>query len=120
MAKATKQTESAPNAPDLLAAAQWLPIADLKPNPRNPRMHGSEVTALARTILRTAWGAPIVAQARAQSLGGVVDLGGPHVGRSAVCVSLCHRAPTVPRGRAFPQVSAETRQAKSRPCAEGS
>ena len=68
MAKATKQGESAPNAPDLLAAAQWLPIADLKPNPRNPRMHGSEVTALARTILRTAWGAPIVAQSRGRRI----------------------------------------------------
>lgn len=60
--------ESAPNAPDLLAAAQWLPIADLKPNPRNPRMHGSEVEHLARTILRTAWGAPIVAQARGRRI----------------------------------------------------
>ena len=59
--------ESAPNAPDLLAA-QWLPIADLRPNPRNPRMHGSEVTALARTILRTAWGAPIVAQSRGRRI----------------------------------------------------
>ena len=59
--------ESAPNAPDLLAA-QWLPIADLRPNPRNPRMHGSEVTALARTILRTAWGAPIVAQQRGRRI----------------------------------------------------
>jgi hypothetical protein len=51
-----------PNARD--AAASWLPVADLRPNPRNPRLHGSEVSALARTILRTAWGAPIVAQAR--------------------------------------------------------
>jgi len=50
-----------PNARD---AACWLPVADLRPNPRNPRLHGSEVAALARTILRTAWGAPIVAQAR--------------------------------------------------------
>jgi hypothetical protein len=53
--------ESVPNARD---AAVWLPVADLRPNPRNPRLHGSEVTALARTILRTAWGAPIVAQSR--------------------------------------------------------
>lgn len=68
MAKATVKGESAPNAPDLLAAAQWLPIADLRPNPRNPRMHGSEVTALARTILRTAWGAPIVAQSRGRRI----------------------------------------------------
>jgi DNA modification methylase/ParB-like chromosome segregation protein Spo0J len=49
-------------------AAVWLPIADLRPNPRNPRMHGSEVAHLARTILRTAWGAPIVAQARGRRI----------------------------------------------------
>jgi len=42
----------------------FLPISALKPNPRNPRMHGDEVLRLARTIIRTAWGAPIVAQAR--------------------------------------------------------
>lgn len=59
--------ESAPNAPGL-SAAVWLPVADLKPNPRNPRMHGAEVTALARTILRTAWGAPIVAQSRGRRI----------------------------------------------------
>jgi hypothetical protein len=53
--------QATPNARD---AASWLPVADLRPNPRNPRLHGSEVAALARTILRTAWGAPIVAQAR--------------------------------------------------------
>lgn len=50
------------------AAAVWLPIADLRPNPRNPRMHGSEIANLARTILRTAWGAPIVAQARGRRI----------------------------------------------------
>jgi hypothetical protein len=55
----------APNARD---AATWLPVADLRPNPRNPRLHGSEVAALARTILRTAWGAPIVAQARGRRI----------------------------------------------------
>lgn len=49
-------------------AAIWLPVADLRPNPRNPRMHGSEVAHLARTILRTAWGAPIVAQARGRRI----------------------------------------------------
>ena len=49
-------------------AAVWLPVADLRPNPRNPRMHGSEVAHLARTILRTAWGAPIVAQARGRRI----------------------------------------------------
>lgn len=58
-------TKVAPNARD---AAQWLPVADLRPNPRNPRLHGSEVAALARTILRTAWGAPIVAQARGRRI----------------------------------------------------
>lgn len=50
-----------PNAP----AAVWLPLDALTPHPRNPRVHGDEVTKLARTILRTAWGAPIVAQWRA-------------------------------------------------------
>jgi len=54
----------APNA----TAAVWLPVADLRPNPRNPRLHGSEVAQLARTILRTAWGAPIVAQARGRRI----------------------------------------------------
>lgn len=46
-------------------AAAWLPLDALAPHPKNPRVHGDEVTALARTILRTAWGAPIVAQWRA-------------------------------------------------------
>lgn len=44
-------------------AAVYLPIDVLRPNPRNPRAHGREVEALARTILRTTWGAPIIAQA---------------------------------------------------------
>jgi hypothetical protein len=44
-------------------AAVYLPLADLRPNPRNPRAHGDEVVRLARTILRTTWGAPILAQA---------------------------------------------------------
>jgi hypothetical protein len=57
-------TKPAPNA----TAAVWLPVADLRPNPRNPRLHGSEVAQLARTILRTAWGAPIVAQARGRRI----------------------------------------------------
>jgi len=43
----------------------WLPLDALAPHPKNPRVHGPEVTRLARTILRTAWGAPIVAQWRA-------------------------------------------------------
>jgi hypothetical protein len=47
------------------AAAVWLPLDALTPHPKNPRVHGPEVTRLARTILRTAWGAPIVAQWRA-------------------------------------------------------
>jgi hypothetical protein len=45
------------------AAAVWLPLSALRPNPRNPRTHGAETARLARTILRTMWGAPIIAQA---------------------------------------------------------
>jgi hypothetical protein len=45
------------------AAAVWLPVDALRPNPRNPRAHGAEVQRLARTIARTTWGAPIIAQA---------------------------------------------------------
>jgi hypothetical protein len=45
------------------AAAVWLPVDALRPNPRNPRAHGAEVQRLARTIVRTTWGAPIIAQA---------------------------------------------------------
>lgn len=45
------------------AAAVWLPLDALRPNPRNPRAHGAEVHRLARTIVRTTWGAPIIAQA---------------------------------------------------------
>jgi len=44
--------------------AEWVHVDDLRPNPRNPRRHGQEVLQLARTILRTTWGAPIVVQAR--------------------------------------------------------
>lgn len=44
-------------------AAVYLHIDELRPNPRNPRAHGDEVVRLARTILRTTWGAPIIAQA---------------------------------------------------------
>ncbi len=43
-------------------AAVYVHIGALKPNPRNPRLHGEEVLLLARTILRTTWGAPILAQ----------------------------------------------------------
>lgn len=45
------------------ASAVWLRPEELRPNPRNPRVHGAEVERLARTILRTTWGAPVVAQA---------------------------------------------------------
>lgn len=50
------------------AAAVYVHVNELRPNPRNPRMHGAEVARLARTILRTAWGAPIVAQARSRRI----------------------------------------------------
>ena len=43
-------------------AAVYLPLDALRPNPRNPLVHGTEVERLARTILRTTWGAPIIAQ----------------------------------------------------------
>jgi len=43
-------------------AAVYLPLDVLRPNPRNPRLHGVEIERLARTILRTTWGAPILAQ----------------------------------------------------------
>jgi len=49
-------------------AAVFLHVSELRPNPRNPRLHGEEVVRLARTILRTAWGAPIVAQARSRRI----------------------------------------------------
>jgi hypothetical protein len=71
MAKATKRTsddarssESAPNAGVLGegVAAVYLPVDALRPHPKNPRIHGQEILNLARTILRTTWGAPIVAQ----------------------------------------------------------
>ena len=45
------------------SAAVWLPVGALRPNPRNPRAHGAETLRLARTIVRTTWGAPIIAQA---------------------------------------------------------
>jgi len=53
-------TKTAPNA--RATALDWAHVDDLRPNPRNPRRHGQEVMRLARSILRTAWGAPIVAQ----------------------------------------------------------
>lgn len=60
---ATKR-DAAPNAGVLGegVAAVYLPVGSLRPHPKNPRVHGQEVLNLARTILRTTWGAPIVAQ----------------------------------------------------------
>ena len=49
-------------------AAVYLPLDALRPNPRNPRAHGDEVVALARTIVRTTWGAPIIAQASTRTI----------------------------------------------------
>ena len=56
-----KTAQSAPTA-HATSPAEWVHIDDLKPNPRNPRKHGQEVLRLAKTILRTTWGAPILAQ----------------------------------------------------------
>ena len=65
-AKQTKaaKAEAAPNAGVLGegVAAVYLPVDALRPHPKNPRIHGQEILNLARTILRTTWGAPIVAQ----------------------------------------------------------
>jgi ParB-like chromosome segregation protein Spo0J len=58
--------ESAPSC--AAQAVTWLPVDALRPNPRNPRKHGQEVLQLARTILRTTWGAPIVVQARSNRI----------------------------------------------------
>ena len=60
-----KRLEPAPpaRAMDQGVAAVYLPLGELRPNPRNARAHGAEVVRLARTILRTTWGAPIIAQA---------------------------------------------------------
>ena len=44
-------------------SAVWMNVSELRPNPRNPRHHGAETLRLARTIVRTTWGAPIIAQA---------------------------------------------------------
>ena len=62
---AMNATDAAPNArvSDQGTAAVYVHIGSLRRHPRNPRRHGSEVAALARTILRTTWGAPIIAQA---------------------------------------------------------
>ena len=58
-----KRSAPSPRAMDQGVAAVYLPLGELRPNPRNPRAHGAEVVRLARTILRTTWGAPIIAQA---------------------------------------------------------
>jgi ParB-like chromosome segregation protein Spo0J len=58
-----KRSAPSPRALDQGVAAVYLPLDELRPNPRNPRAHGAEVVRLARTILRTTWGAPIIAQA---------------------------------------------------------
>jgi hypothetical protein len=71
MAKATKRTsddarssEAAPNAGVLGegVAAVYLPVDAPRPHPKNTRLHGQEVLRLARTIVRTTWGAPLIVQ----------------------------------------------------------
>ena len=59
-----RSSEAAPNAGVLGegVAAVYLPVDALRPHPKNPRIHGQEILNLARTILRTTWGAPLVAQ----------------------------------------------------------
>ena len=47
---------------DVAVAATWIHVSELRPNPKNPRVHGQEVLLLARTIVRTTWGAPILVQ----------------------------------------------------------
>lgn len=61
-----KERESAPSCAS--SAVTWLHVSALRPNPRNPRKHGPEVLKLAKTILRTTWGAPIVVQARSHRI----------------------------------------------------
>ena len=58
--------KKAPNARE--NGLTWLALDELRANPKNPRIHGAEVESLARTILRTAWGAPIVAQSRSRRI----------------------------------------------------
>lgn len=45
-----------------MPAAVFAGLDELVPNPLNPRVHGEDVDRLARTIIRTRWGAPILAQ----------------------------------------------------------
>ena len=63
-----RRTDSKTVPPAGAPAAVYVHVSELRPNPRNPRMHGAEVARLARTILRTAWGAPIVAQTRSRRI----------------------------------------------------
>ena len=60
---AANADESTSNArADAPTAATWVHVSELRPNPKNPRLHGQEVLLLARTIVRTTWGAPILVQ----------------------------------------------------------
>lgn len=57
--------EVEPNVRETSAAAEWVHVSAWAPHAKNPRVHREEVLNLARTIIRTAWGAPVVAQWRA-------------------------------------------------------
>jgi len=60
----SRKPHDTPTAPAMdSAAAVWMRPDELRANPKNPRRHGAEVQRLARTIVRTTWGAPIIAQA---------------------------------------------------------
>lgn len=65
---AKTQPKDTPDASVFGAPAVWVNVSDLRPNPKNPRRHGDETIRLARTILRTTWGAPIVAQSRSRRI----------------------------------------------------
>lgn len=52
-------------------AAHWVPIADLKPWPGNPRRNdGEPVDRVAASIRRFGWGAPIVARNNGEIIAG--------------------------------------------------
>ena len=59
-----RSSEVAPNAGVLGegVAAVYLPVDAPRPHPKNTRLHGQEVLRLARTIVRTTWGAPLIVQ----------------------------------------------------------
>ena len=59
-----RSSEAAPNAGVLGegVAAVYLPVDAPRPHPKNTRLHGQEVLRLARTIVRTTWGAPLIVQ----------------------------------------------------------